>query len=249
MNIAAQDHYPVQYAIDHIREVAERHFTQLLLARFLLLGLLVDEAQRQSGGLHQKHHRRLWVLLQVQPTIFGQDPKQDIFKDLTKQLHGASTDDMRKWIQNERQALGKSILTKVCNPNTSRYEFPPFFCVLDEAQVTVSQDSKRWHEFISSDNRTNRPVLREIWRSWTKALEPQYMRVVVSGTGISQGPLHDTLTSPAFKEKDYGTVNDIGAFDAPETQAEYIQKYLPACFNEPRWVAFLDRSWAWAHGR
>ena len=246
---AAQDDHLVQYAIDHIREVAERDFTRLLLARFLLLSLLVEEAQRLPKGLHQEHHRRLWVFLQVQPTIFGQDPKQDIFRDLTKELHGASIDDMRAWIQDERQKLGNLILEPVHNPNTSRNEIPSFFCVLDEAQVTVSQDSKHSHGFISSDNQTSRPVLREIWRSWTKVLEPRYMRVVVSGTGISQGALHVTLASSAFKMKDYGTVHDIGAFDDHETQAKYIKKYLPACFNEPRWVEFLNRSWAWAHGR
>lgn len=39
-----------QAAIEHIRKTAERRLAQLLLARFLLLELLVQEALNSPGG-------------------------------------------------------------------------------------------------------------------------------------------------------------------------------------------------------
>ena len=64
-----------------MQAVAERCFAQLLLARFLLLNLLIEDARKAPGGLHEKNHRRLWVLLQAQPTrVF--DSTKDIFTSL-----------------------------------------------------------------------------------------------------------------------------------------------------------------------
>ena len=47
----------------------------------------------------------------------------------------------------------------------------------------------------------------------------------------------------------YQVVNDIRAFECPLVQAEYIKQYVPASFDEPRWVEFLTRAWAWFRGR
>jgi hypothetical protein len=82
--------------IEHIREAAEYRLAQLLLARFLLLNLLVQEARKTLGGLQEKEHRRLWVLLQAQPNrIFGANFKVDIFTALARLLQHASTNDLK----------------------------------------------------------------------------------------------------------------------------------------------------------
>ncbi len=59
-------------SIHHVQETASRGLSQLLLSRFLLLGLLVEEVQRKRKPVSSLPYRRLWVLLQVQPgQIFG----------------------------------------------------------------------------------------------------------------------------------------------------------------------------------
>lgn len=73
-------------ATNHMQEVAERRLPQFLLDRFLLLNLLVEEAQALPGGLREKKHSRLWVLLQGLPHIFSGDFESDIFTDLTRLL-------------------------------------------------------------------------------------------------------------------------------------------------------------------
>ena len=232
-------------AITHIRQVAQRRFAQLVLARFLLLNLFFEEAQNSPGGLQQKEHRRLWVLLQVQPNIFR---KGDIFMDLTKHLRGATIQDLTSSIFVESSKY-PTLRPKIRNPAIERHETPPFFCVLDEVQVTVSRPSGRLGEFMSSDKETKRFILREIWLSWSTTLGPQDMRLVLSGTRIDFHALNDTLASSACKEHPYEVVHDIGAFDTPEAQAKYIEPYLPIGDDDWQWEEFLKRAWAWLHGR
>jgi hypothetical protein len=113
-------------AIEHIRETAERRLAQLLLARFLLLDLLVQEAENLPGGLQDKEHRRLWVLLQVQPNgVFGTHFEVDIFADLAQLLRYTSTHDLQDRIRTRYRQLSR-ILRKVRNPATDTDERPPF---------------------------------------------------------------------------------------------------------------------------
>jgi len=230
-------------AITHMRETARRRLAQLLLARFLLLGLLVQEA---GEGLQQKEHRRLWVLLQVQPRIVGRHFEGDVFTDLTALLQGAETHELERRIRRKRAEL-YHMLQPVRNPATSTNDIPPFFCVLDEVQATVASPSGRLGEFMSDANKTARPTLREIWLEWSSI--SQEIRLVLSGTGIQFQDLEDTLSSTACKEQKYDIVRDIGAFDSREDQTEYIKRYLPAAWDEVQWEEFLDRAWRWLRGR
>lgn len=235
----------VESAIQHMREVAERRLTQLLLARFLLLNLLVDTARQLPGGLQEKEHRRLWVLLQAYPRIFGGNFQSDIFADLTRLLRETTTLDLKVRIQAQHQKL-LGLMQEVLNPVTQQYQTPPFFCVLDEVQITVTE---RLGELRSSDKSTKRPILREIWLLWTTVLDSRYMCLVLSGTGIELQALEDTLGSALYKGYPYRFETEVGAFEDPGTQAEYIKRYVPACWSDPHWEEFLTRAWAWLRGR
>jgi len=219
----------------YIRELVRKRLAQLVLARFLLLGLLVQEA---GEGLQQKEHRHLWVLLQAQPRIFGLG---DVFTDLTLLLRGAETRELERRISRKRLEL-HALLQAVRVPGTNK-DATPFFCVLDEVQATVGSPSGRLGELMSKDNKTPRPILREIWISWCKICS-HHMGLVLSGTGIELQPLEDDN-----EEKEYDIVRDIGAFDCRENQIEYIKRYLPAAWNESRWEEFLNRAWRWLRGR
>ena len=232
-------------AIEHIRRVARGRLAQLLLARFLLLDLLIQEAGKLEGGLQQKEHRRLWVLLQVQPRILVSRFAVDVFTDLTQLLRGAGIDDLESRINDKREEL-RPFLPAVQNPATGEAAPPPFFCVLDEVQATIAPQSGRLGQFMSDNNETPRPILREIWLCWSDIPD---MRLVLSGTGIEAQVLNETLASNACKDQGYDIVHDFGAFDCRETQKEYIMRYLPAAWHEPQWKTFLDRAWYWLRGR
>jgi hypothetical protein len=102
---------------------------------------------------------------------------------------------------------------------------------------------------MSGDNSTGRPVLREIWLSWSTVLQPEQMRLMLSGTGIELQALTDTLDSSALKRERYDLKSDVGAFEDTGSQAEYIRRYVPANWTDPHWSQFLVRAWAWFHGR
>jgi len=228
-------------AFNHMRETVERRLAQLLLARFLLLRLLIEVARELPEGLQQKEHRRLWVLLQAQPNILGRGPQEDIFTGLTFLLRDTSISDLKHRIHRQHKELEN--LLKVHDPTPVTHHF---FCVLDEAQITISE---RNGEFISQDNKTERPILREIWRSWDTVLTSGHMHLVISGTGIGLQLLQDTLKSPTHKQPSYHLVHEIGGFDDPIIQAEYIKRYVPMCEEDSHWVGFLPRAWAWLRGR
>ena len=227
-------------AIAHIHKVVERRLAQLLLARLLLLDLLVQEAQRLRV-FRTNEHRRLWVLLQAYPSIFGDDPNVDVFSDLTELLRGASTEELDNRIDEEYQTLTLSLNDRATRPGQ-----PNFFCVLDDVQITHSSPFGHLGEFISSGKETKHPILRQIWLSWSSYWQ---MVLVLSGTGIDLQALEETVTSNVCKEHAYTTVLDIGAFDKEELQAQYIRRYIPMPSNDPRWADFLAHAWTLFRGR
>jgi hypothetical protein len=234
-----------QAAVNHMHETVEHRLAQLLLARFILLCFLIREANNTPGGLQEKVHRRLWVLLQARPTIFSADFDVDIFADLANLLRGSSIHDLKSCIRFYYREL-LPFLKPVRNPATDADETPPLFCVLDEAQATTTL---HMGDFMSDDRTTNRPILREIWLLWSTILNSEQMRLVLSATGIKLQALKETLASSALKLHSYMVKSDIGAFEKSESQAEYIKRYVPACWANPDWAEFLARSWRWFHGR
>jgi len=223
-------------SIHHVQETVSRGLSQLLLSRFLLLGLLVEEVQRKRKPVSSLPYRRLWVLLQVQPgQIFGAGIG-DPFLELAQLLRPANVSDLQARIRKKCQALFSQL----------NLDHQLFHCVLDEAQIIADT---RYRASFSGDGLSRRPLLREIWRSWTTVLSTNQMSLIVSGTGINYIEITRTLSSNVFKQENYAVKCDVGAFDDPHNQAEYIQLYIPADWTDVRWKEFLKRSWAWFRGR
>jgi hypothetical protein len=221
------------HATKHMHEAANHRLLQTLLARFLLLDLLVEET-RKIGSLPTDAHRRLWVLLQVQPeAIFKKVSGFDIFMALSELLRPISVEDLKSRIRNAFVQLSPLLSTET------------LFCVLDESQIAAT---KRYGEFVADDGTSPRPLLKEIYQSWTTVL-PADLRLVFSGTGIELDAFQSVLGSSAFKAQPYDLISDIGAFEDPESQMEYIKRYVQVDWSEPQWEHFLRRAWAWARGR
>jgi hypothetical protein len=227
-------------ALQHMREKAHHRLGQLLLTRFILLKLFVQAAQNLPGGLNEKNHRRAWVLLQILPIqIFG----EDIFETLTNILRFQDIDDLKKEINTHYDEL-KDILGLVTDPATGGKKKPPFYCVLDESQLLSSD---RMGEFMLADGKSPRPLMREVYRVWTRILPRERMLLICSGTGINSQSLQASIISAALLIP-YHLQNDIGAFNDRYAQTKYIQYYLGERPGRS-WQAFLSRAWGWCRGR
>jgi hypothetical protein len=219
-------------ALLHMRQKVLRRVLQFLLARFLVLNLLIEEAHTCEGGWRPSDHRRLWVLLQARPADML---KEDAFKVLSKALKISSVDDLETQIKEEYSKLKWILVDR------------PLYCFLDEIQNTTTD---RMGEYWSDDKEKERPLLRPIWQAVTQILEPTEMLVILSGTAINEKSLLTVLESSVFKIFPYNMKKDIGAFDDPDAQRDYIKHYLPD--EQPESASrqeFLQRAWGWCRGR
>lgn len=224
----------------HMQQKVRRRVLQFLLARFILLNLLVDEASAE-GGLRQSDHRHLWVLLQARPIDML---KGDAFAELSKVLGTSSVNDLVTQIEDEYRKL-EWILEEINHFATDTVTHRPLYCFLDEIQTTTAD---RMGEFLSEDKKKERPLLRPIWKSITGTLGQEKILVILSGTAIDEKSLQDFLSSTLFKFRQYDIVKDIGAFNDQQTQRQYIEHYLPNDQSEAR-QEFLNRAWVWCRGR
>jgi hypothetical protein len=229
-------------AMQHMKEKANHRLLQLLLARFYLLRLFVEEARKLRDGLDMKNHRRAWVLSQVQPfNIF----QEDIFRTLYRALRTANTTDLREEIQALYLDVA-DILGDVTNPVTGMPQISPLYCVVDESQLLTTA---RMGEFCSDDGLSERSLMREVYTSLSEALLVEQMLLIFSGTGIDLQALMASVATSALKSYKYVIKQEIGAFDNRAQQAEYIKRYIGVDWKEPSWKAFLDRAWNWCCGR
>jgi hypothetical protein len=228
-------------ALRHMHEKVHRRILQFLLARFLLLNLLIEEASECEGGLRPSDHRLLWVLLQARPTdMLG----NDAFTELSMALNICSADNLKTQIKEEYKKFEPTLET-VDHPMTGVPTRQPLYCFLDEIQIATRI---RMGEFRSYDNAKERPLLRPIWQTMIKILEPSQMLLILSGTAINENSLRDVFTSSIFKLEWYTIKKDIGAFNDPKAQSAYIKHYLPGTQSAAR-QEFLKRAWGWCRGR
>ncbi|PVF94282.1 hypothetical protein CPB86DRAFT_740793 [Serendipita vermifera] len=229
--------------LDRMQNMAQHRFLQLLLSRFLILNLLIEEA-KSFGGL-QHYHRRLWVFLQVQPLNFDLTSSEDLFLTTARELQFTSIGDLKNRIREQYTRL-RADLDDLPGPLTSLNRKSPVYCILDEVQITSTQHIG---EFRSNENKlVGRPVLREIWHAWTNILH-DHMRVIVSGTGIDIEQIRSILPSSFLKPERVPIYSSLGGFEDSESQAEYIKRYIPATWDQQTWKEFLVRAFAWFQGR
>jgi hypothetical protein len=168
----------------------------------------------------------------------------DAFKEVAKALWIASIEDLEQQIKAEYSKL-EHILEFVDHPATGQPKRRPLYCFLDEIQVTTVS---RMGEFRPDDGKTKHPLLRPIWSSMTGILNSTKMLLIVSGTGIDWRSIQDIMGSSVFKLFPYALKRDIGAFDDPDAQRQYIERYIPS-EQSAAWEAFLERAWGWCCGR
>ncbi|KAG8829656.1 hypothetical protein FRC17_006218 [Serendipita sp. 399] len=208
-----------------------------------ILSMLLHEYGEDFGG---NKLQKVWVLMQAQTVLFDE---QDVFLLLTNQLRPIWTPDLHRMISDQYSRM-LHILKPISFPNLEGKHIPPFFCVLDEVQVTAGRgELARTGEFISNDNRTNPPFLREIWRAWTDALNSSQLRLIVAGRGLDSVAINSALSSAVCKPPPFRTISVIGSFDDTRSQDQYLQRCIQVDWTSPSWNAFLSRAHIWFWGR
>ncbi|KAH6879719.1 hypothetical protein BKA70DRAFT_1207313 [Coprinopsis sp. MPI-PUGE-AT-0042] len=222
------------------RQLASRVFRQVLLARLLIFDLFV-ETMSEHPEQHPQLLKQRWLLLQLQPSILN--PRVwDVFDHLSRELLSSASD---AYINCQTKTLLGQVRSRLSRLRSA--EKMPIFCVLDEAQHAASQHLPA---FRSDHSGAHRPVLREIVRAWDGQCAGQGVFMVVAGTGISKDVVDQAMASAIMKDSKYRWCSDTGAFDQPEVQRAYLQRYFPPKYIESEaGCRLLDRLWYWLHGR
>jgi hypothetical protein len=227
-------------AVKYMETMTHRRLAQIILARFLLLDLFVQEARQSRRGLLPKEHRRLWVYLQVYPGLFDRSRTMlfdDLFMDLAQLLKDVSLVELKQQLPVLRRKVGDLL------PEVGVGDRAPYFSVLDEAQAAIPSRRERPSQSVRCG------LLREWIRFNVDVFSHEDMRLVLAGTGMDAHLLKNTLATPTLKDEPFKWINDIGAFNDPESQARYIKRYIPAPWTKPQWRHLLERAWNWLRGR
>ncbi|KAH0588223.1 hypothetical protein H2248_006935 [Termitomyces sp. 'cryptogamus'] len=213
------------------REIANRHFSAVLLAHLLILKDFL-KACNVDKRIEEIHKRR-WLLAQLAyRNLDSSDPFREILVAVESEPLEFISEQLSKVIKDIRILLPESVRTD------------GLFIVIDEANVAVQEI---W--FSDSRDSGRYPALKEIIRSWRDHLalfEDVPINFVVAGTEIPQSDF------PPFSQEwsSWRWTSDTGAFDGPETQKRYVLSFLPASLAQtPRAEALFKRIWDWCRPR
>jgi hypothetical protein len=212
-------------------EIAEIALSKLLLARWSIFRLFIEEAKKQQrslAGLKQE-----WLFFQLfSSSIYGDDPFNDFIEKCVARADLSLLLDLRVGLKP------KDILGSEFNEH--------FFYVIDEIQVA----GMKYREcFSDARGKEERPVLRPILQ--TLSSDSDYATIIVSGTGFSLSDFKTVFVSSVGKADDEWTTEYLtGDFTNPSIQSTYIERYLPASYlNSPSGSVLMRRMHKWLRGR
>ncbi|KAK7044957.1 hypothetical protein R3P38DRAFT_2881878 [Favolaschia claudopus] len=207
-------------SLERHHAAAERHLSQVLLARLLIFDIFVECCVGE--GLTEEHKKQ-WLFLQVFPSLGN---TADIFKTLAVFLGDYDT----KFMIPETVAH----IRKLLGPDSH------LFFVLDEAQTAADTFPKAFDV-----NYGTYPYLRKIVDTWDMHFSPDSISWVIAGTRISKR----VFEAPQYVDKIRWT-SDTGSLDDPALHEQYMRQFLPpSLLDTDSGKAFLQRAWAWTRGR
>jgi hypothetical protein len=194
--------------------IASKLFKKVLAARILVFELFLDIAIQVDGSLQEKH-KRAWLLFQLSddldPELSPGHPFTLIIDNCLKHASDEALDEL----------IGR------LNTILKRLPRAKFMIVLDEAQWAVRSLPR---SFLSSTDDT---VFRSILREMVKVFAVPSVNLVVSGTGLSLGDLHDATASGVSKPLESVAVEfNLGMFETWEKLKKFLERYIPASFLE-----------------
>ncbi|TFK62947.1 hypothetical protein BDN72DRAFT_827066, partial [Pluteus cervinus] len=221
-------------AIQRNHHIAKRWMHQVLTARLLIFERFLQKASHSPTPIHEL--RSHWLLLQLTPLNIL---KSDVFSELTKLLKDASD----SYLLMHNSAIHK----KIVKLQSAFGLGEEFFCVLDEAQRASLMLDEAFRTEDKAKAKEKRPVLSPITKAWLKSCQ---FSMIISGNGLSVKILNEIPVSAISKPLTFKLTTNTGAFDTPESQCQYIERYMPrSILDLDSGKGFLIRAWNWAHGR
>ena len=221
------------------RAIAFRQISKVLLARWVVFKTFIDVAnQLEREGVNLDNIQQDWLLFQILLLVGINDmnPFLALISLALSCVHPEVLDALRASL-NPSIVLGPAFKG-------------PFFYVIDEAQVAGRQ---YMGAFADQECTNKRPVLRPIIQCMMEQARPNFIKVIISGTGFSLGLFEELMASGVGKdssESEFDVVHGTGDFSEPDTQLNYISRYLPPSFLASESGTHLKaRVYGWLRGR
>ncbi|TRM66575.1 hypothetical protein BD626DRAFT_451623 [Schizophyllum amplum] len=159
-----------------------------------------------------------------------------LFQVLTMKLeHGDIFHNLTRKVDRVTQMYADEMFTDLLLDIKARYGDANMniFCVLDEAQ--------RANDAFRGAFGKQSTALREIASAYEKY---DGITLILTGTHIDLGPFRRA----DFPE--YRVCTDTGLFDTPQSQRQYVLRYLPTSLaDSPTGQTLISRMWWWLRGR
>jgi hypothetical protein len=216
------------------RSVASHWFLAIVYARLFIFHAFLERVSGLPGGIAADEYKKIWLLIQIAPkSLTG----EDLFSDLTRLVGGSlSTENLKTSTTSKRSQIRTMLPAHAITIHH----------VLDEAQELTEKFSNCFRGGKNSD--APRPILRVVFQTWS----PMAQHLIVSGTGLSMKQVTEVWNSFVAKEetKIEETQTDLGAFEEPEKQLQYLERYLPSSIlNSAPGIALVRRVAHWLYGR
>ncbi|KAJ3846636.1 hypothetical protein EV368DRAFT_52518 [Lentinula lateritia] len=201
------------------------------LARLLVFQQYIASIQSIKGDLSQMQHKRRWLHLQLHPHLLSSSGRDDLFNELAG--------DLNNWFERQNLEINQKIkIITSLSRSTAAWVMRalglyngriPLYIVIDECQFAVTDMEDL---FRSADWTAKRGILREMARWWDLILNRTVVgtpigALIFTGTGLSRELISDVLSSVVMKPEHCTSVYNTGAFDDPEAQGTYMEKFFP----------------------
>jgi hypothetical protein len=199
------------------RKIASTVFKKLLAARMVIFELFLELAIKVDGVLEEKH-KRIWLLFQLFDNLDPRARTEHPFLRIMRNcLNGASADSLDILVGRFDDIRTRhSPLLQSC-----------FIIGLDEAQAAVRMYPSCF--VSSSGSGTLQSIVRDIVRVFTDLP----IKLVVSGTGLSLGDLHDSAASRVSKLGVGVKVSyKLGMFNTWSKLKKFFERYIPTSILE-----------------
>ncbi|KAJ7746507.1 hypothetical protein DFH07DRAFT_776401 [Mycena maculata] len=225
-------------AIDRNRRIATQRFSEILLARMIILQLFIEVIRDRTDIVEPK---KLWLLIQLHPLRLGSK-----WGDFFDRLANVLCNSPKQWVQREA-SVRYAAIRHWCYGSVEELA-APFFVVLDEAQFAARHHFSAFRSAV--DPSIHRPILREIVCAWVLWFNALGLWLVISGTGVDRDVIAKILASGVAKVDIQQVSTEVGAFTDYDAHVAFMKQCIPPrILNTPNGEALVKRMSYWLHGR
>lgn len=193
--------------------ITSKQLRKVLAARVVVFELFLELAI-QVDGILQERHKRIWLLFQLSDTPIRSIAGPHPFVRIIRCLHHASSTAL------------DTLIYRLGDIQNKYLQSSDFILGLDEAQWAFREYPR---SFVSS---TDPAIFRSIIREVVKVFTKWSIKLIVSGTGVSQNDLEEAMASGVSKAQAIKMFHKLGMFDTMPKLRSFVGRYVPAYILE-----------------